>query len=226
MKMFEFELDSYLLKNIPGAIRGKKDIIVLLLVTLQNILVKPLLTKDEVKLKIVINKMSRIFYHTPDKIISIVMPFPVKKEGNEIKIYDKVDKSLEINSMILNNLLYIITSFDNLGDCDLSETIDSFFEEEGIGASERSYLKRLVYELILTEYGYLRYEDDIEHENGDRHPRYHLDINATTDATFKVGLNEKMDLTSFIDILDITTDCKYLHKRLKPSKPRKNFAKI
>lgn len=40
--------------------------------------------------------------------------------------------------------------------------------------------------------GYIRYDDDIEHMNGDLHPRYHLDINASSDVTFKVGLNQSV----------------------------------
>ncbi len=67
-------------------------------------------------------------------------------------------------------------------------------------------------ELLLMEDGYIRYDYDEEHENGDIHPLNHYDLFYSSNATFKIGLEDKERQTNFIDLMDINTSCKYLIK--------------
>ena len=66
--------------------------------------------------------------------------------------------------------------------------------------------------LITYEYGYIRYDYDFEHANGNFHPLNHLDINYLNTNQYKLGLDNKLNVEQFIDILDLNTDCYFLHK--------------
>jgi len=68
----------------------------------------------------------------------------------------------------------------------------------------------LLRELLLWEDGYIRYDDDVGNENGDIHPRYHLDVFYSGSATFKLGLRQAIQHVTFADILDINTSCRFL----------------
>jgi len=48
------------------------------------------------------------------------------------------------------------------------------------------------------------------HENGKMHPLYHLDVNYSSGASYKIGLYNELQIEEFKEILDITTDCLYL----------------
>ena len=65
-------------------------------------------------------------------------------------------------------------------------------------------------ELLLMEDGYIRYDYDEEHKNGDLHPLNHYDLFYSSHATFKIGLNAILSEDEFVDLLDIKSDCKYL----------------
>ena len=71
---------------------------------------------------------------------------------------------------------------------------------------------QILKELLVFESGYLRYDYDKERENGNLHPLNHLDINYSSNATFKIGINNTIDCNTFIDILDINTDSYFISK--------------
>ena len=69
----------------------------------------------------------------------------------------------------------------------------------------------LVNKIIEFEPGYIRYDYDDEHNNGNLlHPLNHLDVNFESNSTFKLGLNKKLKLEEFIDVMNINTDCHFL----------------
>ncbi len=72
-------------------------------------------------------------------------------------------------------------------------------------------------ELLLMEDGYVRYDYDkatylIFKEKGEehKHPLNHYDLFYSSNATFKIGLEERLSEDEFIDFLNIKTDSKYL----------------
>ena len=72
-------------------------------------------------------------------------------------------------------------------------------------------------ELLLMEDGYIRYDFDSEHfseykKRGEdhKHPENHYDLFYSTQATFKLGLENKIKDTELIDLLNINTNCKYI----------------
>ena len=65
--------------------------------------------------------------------------------------------------------------------------------------------------------GYIRYEHDrdghleaIRRGTPHRHPLHHIDINISNEATFKEGLNEKLQNDDFIRLLDNKQDRSYI----------------
>lgn len=65
--------------------------------------------------------------------------------------------------------------------------------------------------MLKTEYGYVRYDYDQEHCNGNLHPLNHLDVNFSSNVQYKLGLENTINLDTFIDILDLKTDCYFLN---------------
>ena len=95
--------------------------------------------------------------------------------------------------------------------------IDEIIEEAYLDVSEDGYSNAdiescfgLILRLLSMELGYIRYDYDPEHENKKLHPLYHVDINYSSKGTYKLGINRKMDVDEFIDMLDTKTDCKYV----------------
>lgn len=68
----------------------------------------------------------------------------------------------------------------------------------------------LISHLLKYDLGYIRYDIDSEHENGRMHPLNHLDICLDTAATYKIGLDKKIEFDDFKNILDITNECWYI----------------
>lgn len=64
----------------------------------------------------------------------------------------------------------------------------------------------------MFECGYLRYDYDVEYQNGHIHPINHLDVNYSVGSTFKLGFQDIITIEDFIDILDLKTNCHYLNK--------------
>lgn len=96
-------------------------------------------------------------------------------------------------------------------------SIDEIIEEAYLDVAEDGYSDKdidrcfgLILRLLSMELGYIRYDYDPERENGRLHPLYHVDINYSTKGTYKLGMNKKMEVAEFIDMLDTKTDCRYV----------------
>ena len=76
MKVYEIKMRDFLKDKVQQPIRGKRDIILLLLETIK-MFGNPEGSKLDVegKIMICIDKMSRVFYETQDKYFSFLFPF-------------------------------------------------------------------------------------------------------------------------------------------------------
>ena len=88
MKIYEFDIPKTLLSNLDIVIRDKEDIIKVLLHTIKYISFsesKKEISNDCNKIVLVVDKMSRLFFHYEKKIVSFCFPFIVKEtdEGLE-----------------------------------------------------------------------------------------------------------------------------------------------
>ena len=71
----------------------------------------------------------------------------------------------------------------------------------------------LILRMLSMELGYIRYDYDPDHENGTMHPLHHLDVNYSSQGTYKLGMNRKIQTDEFVDMLDVKTACRYIQKK-------------
>lgn len=193
-------INQYILSKIENPIRNKNDVIVLLLETINFFLAGNLVKKDEKqKVIIYVDKMSRIIYELENKIFSINFPFYCQKEEDILKIKSE---DIEINEEIISHLLKIMNSIENGSPSEVLETMIDYVDIFG-----------LLFKLLTYEYGYIRYDHDKKHVNGNMHPLNHLDINYLGTSQYKLGLYNKIRTNEFIDILDLNTECYFLDKK-------------
>ncbi|MCM1363191.1 MAG: hypothetical protein NC235_15065, partial [Clostridiales bacterium] len=98
--------------------------------------------------------------------------------------------------------------------CSIEEILEKIWEEEGFeqaSDAEKYSICTLITVLLSYEVGYIRYDYDDVHENGKLHPLNHFDVNYSTNTTYKIGANKKLDIELFLKLLDITSECLYLH---------------
>ena len=207
---YEFSMNNYIQEKLKIGLFCISDIITVLIETLKYISWKEPSSHNSTKLKIVINKMNRVFYIFDKKFFSIGLPF-------QVTIGDAgcIIKDLKTNIIIDNKLLSLVEAFfrkyNPIYESDIVSIFEQFFEETPELSKDEKYRIRIIsLRLLSFEYGYIRYEDDIERENGLKHPRYHFDINYQDGCKYKIGLDKSIDDNWFCDCLDITKECKVI----------------
>lgn len=210
----EVPVGRFYCNKISQPIREKKDCILLLLDTLEILVAAMPLNGDE-KAKIVIrnSKMSRAFYFMQDKYYSILFPFSLeeREENDSYAIYDPV-LDMEVNNREISLMRTILDRIDFINSTveTMLESIYYDMEGEEYAGIEIERCWGILMRMFSLELGYIRYDYDPEHVNGDFHPPHHLDINYSAKCTYKLGLKEKISINDFTDLLDIQTKCKYL----------------
>jgi hypothetical protein len=217
MKKLKIKMTKKLEDLASNHIRTKNHIILLLLESI------PILTYGEIVesatdgfILLRIDKMKRLFFVFKKKIFSFNFPFNVEVlEGeNNTIIYDPIT-NLEINGLnyaiLKATFEEIIYRKENQGiqdlDSDLLQIMESFEMKPN-----KDLIWEILKKLLIFESGYLRYDYDDEHEDGKMHPLNHLDVNYSSDGTFKIGLNDNIDSDIFIDIIDVNTESYYISK--------------
>lgn len=205
MKIIEKPILPYQEDYFLSPLRDKCDYAKLIAYSLQAFLI----TYDtkgvdiHVRMKLVIDKMSRLFFYKADKFFSIAFPFNIICEDDnilEIRSYS----GIFINNKVVAGLLSILN--------EVNFKQNMFFGsyqnyEDSIDNSSFDILE----EILSSEPAYIRYDCDIKNAKGKLHPAYHLDINYSSAGTFKIGLNEHISESFFEDIQNINTDCRYIY---------------
>jgi len=83
--------------------------------------------------------------------------------------------------------------------------IDKFKQYQKENPTEQIY----VITAPLGENDY-SYDHDSENEDKELHPLHHFDIFYSSNATFKIELNQILEHNHFLDIMDISTHCRYM----------------
>lgn len=195
-------------------IKTKKQILKILLETVRIIIVSSpdeSIANNTLHFKIVVDKMSRLFFFGEKKYYSIFFPFALLYENGTVSISYK--NLVDINSQIISKLIEVINDerFESELSLDFIEPINE------IESNCNSNIWFLLKELLLFEDGYLRYDNDPEsHENAKKkgkehtHPENHIDVFYSNGNTFKLGLEKCVDSNDFEDYLNTKTDCMYL----------------
>lgn len=189
-------------------IRTKKDIVLLLIETIRLALAYTEDLEDpssSYSIRFKVNKMNRVIYSSPSKVFSIRNPFNVRYENGSFSFVRKSGES--VNSYIISNLALLMKNdkFESGVALEFIEMIQDF----NLDVDEYWVL---ISELFGFEEGYLRFDHDSRSENGRHHPLYHFDIFYTNASTFKVGAHVPPCGDFLLDLLDVSTESKYLER--------------
>lgn len=154
------------------------------------------------KMKLIVDKMSRLFFYMDKKYFSISFPFTaIINESEVIELTSYSGKNIDHKSISA-----VISILDN-PDFKLNPSlIDFYIEPNSIELSGVFLLE----EIFLFEPSYIRYDLDPDRVNGKLHPLNHLDINYSQYSTFKLGLNETITESYFENLQNIKTECSFV----------------
>ena len=161
--------------------------------------------------------MSRVFCFLEEKYFSTVFPFEiVQKTGiaDGFKIYDSI-LNMEIDNRKIVLLMRMLEQMDFV-----ENSVETIIQEAYLDVAEDGYTDEevdqcfgLILRMLSMELGYIRYDYDPDHENGTMHPLHHLDVNYSSQGTYKLGMNRKIQTDEFVDMLDVKTACRYIQKK-------------
>lgn len=204
MKIIERDIFPFKEDEFFFAVRDKIDYARLIIYTTRYLL----LNMDTAgidcnsRLKLCIDKMSRLFFYKEKKYLSVSYPFSVQIDGNKI-IDISTFSGTVINSKSLSSVISILD--DNAFKINPSLT-DYYIESDTVESIGIAILE----EIFQSEPAYIRYDNDPANEKGKLHPLNHLDVNFSSYGTYKIGLENEIQTIFFDNILDIRTDCSFL----------------
>lgn len=204
----------YYYEQFCKPIRGKQDVVSFVLYVVNLLIIGKEEGYASGTIWIKKEKMNRVFCFMEKKYFSTVFPFDIewnRAEENRVKVYDPVfDMEIDLRKSVLLERMLKEIDFKK-------KTVDSVIESAYLDVAEDGYTNEevdkcfgLIMRLMSMELGYIRYDYDPEHENGNLHPLHHLDINYSSKGTYKLGMNEKINEDDFVDMLDIKTECRYV----------------
>lgn len=219
MKKLEFNLDkAYLDKFFPKyRVKSKAQIIEILMEATRYMLLDPSVSQEKTAGKIIlyIDKMSRLFFITEKKYFSIVFPFFAYDKDEDGKYRFSFQNDIDVDSRLISQVLQIIKCDEFKEKCSLDFVAPICDYEENCDENFWIFLR----ELLLMEDGYIRYDfDEDNHKKfkakGEEHlhPLNHYDLFYSSNTTFKIGLNNRINKDEFIDFVNVKTNCKYLIK--------------
>lgn len=209
MKVYDVLLDDKQVESMFKPVRDRKQLVELLLSTMRLFLLQPLPRPLKISglLELRISKMSRLFFFSENKHFSIAFPFIAKLNDDGVLAFYN-DSGFEISSKTLSEITAIIDSGYDFDNGSFIDFYDSF--EESLVESPNFWTVFL--KLMTFEEGYIRYDYDEEHENGDLHPLNHLDIFYSSKPTFKIGLRGRYQKDYLVNLVNRETNCVYLDK--------------
>lgn len=215
MKSFELSTKKIYFREF-NSIRNKKDTILLLLETIEQLLVyseeikefsdfEVIKTEEDLRIVIYINKMKRLFYCTKNKVQSVCFPFTIISDENSVEFFH--EKSLlDYSKISILKGVFKRSSMTTLTELNDELLNDDYYNS--LCENEKEVINQVLLFLTIFEDGYLRFDfHDTENFNEDFHPLHHIDLYYTNSNTFKLGLEEEMSLKKNIKIIDITEKC-------------------
>ena len=215
MKSFELSTKKIYFREF-NSIRNKKDTILLLLETIEQLLVyseeikefsdfEVIKTEEDLRIVIYINKMKRLFYCTKNKVQSVCFPFTIISDENSVEFFH--EKSLlDYSKISILKGVFKRSSMTTLTELNDELLNDDYYNS--LCENEKEVINQVLLFLTIFEDGYLRFDfHDTENFNEDFHPLHHIDLYYTNSNTFKLCLEEEMSLKKNIKIIDITEKC-------------------
>lgn len=203
---YRFYIDQFQVAQVFSPIRRKKDVIAVLMRAIKYMLVNNPPPEDYRmgEIILVVSRMSRVIFVSANKIFTINFPFFVKNENDELRFYSASHDA--IDSKVTSNVLGLIESEDLFSKNDVADFFTAMDDASGVDKN----LWWLLKDIALSEDGYLRYDYDLERNNGRLHPLNHVDVFYSSSASIKLGLYSQVNADVLVNIMDSMTDCHYL----------------
>lgn len=215
MKCFYFEMTEELYKQASHPIRTKEDIIALLVNTIKLLVSMPAIAerdcRQENKIILFVDKMSRLFFCMKDKIFTVNFPFSVFESDTTESItirYRHVEIDSYLSSLIIS--VFVDNETYAIPMDDMKEFVFQHMAENGWDDADPDDVCEIIKKLAIFEAGYLRYDHDEERANGRLHPENHIDFCYESSNEIKVGIDTLVDYKWMIDLANINTECKFL----------------
>lgn len=210
MKKIDKDINKVFYENIKKPLRTRKEIVLLLLETIKLFYVEEIAVTSQGKISIVIDKMSRVFYQLNNKIFSIVFPFAIENIENQYRVYD-ISLDVEIDSKLISMMISILKQIE-FSEVSAEEMFDIYCDviSNEMDSKEADIAWKILFKLLSIELGYIRYDLDEKHADKIYHPLHHLDINYSSNTTYKIGLKKGIEMRDMISLLDVNHECSYL----------------
>lgn len=209
MKRYDFLLDKRQASYFFSPIRNKSDLVRLLMEAIKVMLVN--LPPDEGrrggKIVLMVDKMSRLIFSSNEKTYSINFPFFVDSGEGGVSFYTK--HGFLVDSRATSYVLALLSNHFEGG-----SGVGEFFDDV-VGGCE-DYEEQdvcfwtFIRDILVFEDGYLRVDYDEVRQDPEYHPLNHIDIFYSSGNTFKLGLEEKMDVEGLIKVIDLGARSYYL----------------
>lgn len=211
MKIIQFKRD---IKS--NSIRHKVDFIHIIISACEMINLNQFISLDNIdELEedypfILIENTSRMYLFENNKFFSISFPFQINIDKKQVSFL-----SVPLTLGLLSIVSSILNDFDERQSVvEITEKILDNEEYNALLKDEQQTVEELIVCLLSYETGYVRYDYDLENYEKYKsfgkpglHPLNHLDINYTSNATYKIGIKNTIDIKAFLDCLDPNTDC-------------------
>lgn len=204
MKLIEREIYDFQENDFFFPVRSKSNYVKIIALAARQLLLnlEPSQTPCNARMKLVVDKMSRIFFYKTGKYFSIAFPFSVDITDNKVREVTSYSGKILDNKNI-SAIISILDSDEFKANLSLIE----FYIEPNSIESDGIFLLE---EMLMFEPSYIRYDIDAANQNGKLHPLNHLDVNYSQYSTFKLGLTNEINELYFENIQDIKTDCLFL----------------
>jgi hypothetical protein len=160
--------------------------------------------------------LDRVFLVNQDarKIVSFVFGYNLKTAvwdltaaTNAIYRIGFKNHEIEITEKMVSECQSILSDL-TLRDDNIYWELDMLIGESDEDIDTRSI--RLFENLLMQEAGYFRYDDAPQDETLPYHPRFHIDVNYTNNAHYKVGLGKQTTIEDLLYMLNKKKKCPYL----------------
>lgn len=226
--LFYFNLYQYQTDELFKSVSCKKDFLRLKLKLLEYIhlwtgnkeIVPPYCCID-------FDNLKRAFLVNQDgsKIISFSFPFIIKTQtpnynsNNSIVSVHYSGKSGTILPRNISEAYSILLNYSTREDNLYTELV--LDDEDNIAYDSF----RLFEYLLFCEDGYIRYDYDFKNQNAITHPLNHFDIHYSEPSHYKIGLPNRLELNTFLTILDKKKTCYHLNPNPNTNKLGMAFTK-
>lgn len=163
---------------------------------------------DDFDLLVFFGDFNRFVVRKKNGYFSMSIPFQVVIEGDYISFnFDMIKASVDAYfiSIMRNAIKTAESSLHSHED-----VIMSLVNDFDIDIKESLNYYDAFASLLSEDHGYFRFDDDMENENGDIHPRYHFDIFYKDSSSIKIGYDKMLEVPCLSFLMDKTHPKKYL----------------